>query len=568
MLLTVVCVQLIWGLVGLRESVAQNATGKDEWWRDTFIYQVYTRSFKDSNGDGVGDLNGITSKLEHLVDLGVSAVWLSPIYASPMVDFGYDISNFTAIDPIFGTIDDFTRLIARAKALKLKVVLDFVPNHSSDTHPWFVKSVQRVKPFDEYYVWKDARIVNGTRKPPNNWLSQFQGSAWEWNDQRKQYYYHQFTARQPDFNYSSTALQEEMKNVLRFWLNRGVDGFRIGAINYLIEDSHFLDEPKSSSASFLPATDPNSLKHNYTVDRDQNYDILQAWRRVLDSTNGTRKVIMTEAYTTPYFTMKFHQHGSNIPFNFNLIRNIKLSSGALGCKGVIDGYLNELPSGALPNWVVGNHDNRRTGSRLNSRWIDQINMIAAVLPGVAIIYNGDEIGMIDRPMAWNETLDPAGINAGPLNYKFKSRDSARTPFQWDNSTSAGFSSNKKTWLPVNSNYKTVNLAIQKTQPYSHYSLMKKLISLKKNPILRNGTTETTIVHYAYLAIVRRLQNQSPVVLLINVHKTLVRYDIAAFINAPDKMTVYAANSWANISVGAQVDMTNFGIDGYGAVILI
>ncbi|XP_074114432.1 LOW QUALITY PROTEIN: salivary alpha-glucosidase-like [Cotesia typhae] len=564
-MLELVIVSLILSLGCPEPASAQNGSTSGEWWRDTFIYQVYPRSFKDSNGDGVGDLNGITSKLDHLADLGVSAVWLSPIYASPMVDFGYDISNFTAVDPTFGTLADFTRLVARAKALKLKVILDFVPNHSSDKHPWFLKSVQKVKPYDEYYIWRDTKMVNDTRQPPNNWLSSFQGSAWEWNNQRKQYYYHQFTRSQPDFNYSSSALQYEMKNILRFWVNLGADGFRVSAANYLVEDSRFLDEPKSWKAPFLPAGDPDSLNHVYTADRDQSYEILQTWRKFLDSLNGTRKLIITEAYTTPYFTMKFYQDGSNIPFNFHLIRNIWKSSGALGFKRILNDYFNELPAGATPNWVTGNHDNHRIGSKLYEAWIDHINMMAGVLPGVGVIYNGDEIGMVERAMTFNETLDPAGINAGAL-YRLKSRDPSRTPFQWDNSTSAGFSSSNSTWLPVNSNYKTLNLANQKNQTYSHYAVMKKVIGLKQFPVIRNGTTEVVVINFR-VAIVRRLQNQVAV-LLMNVHKTAARHDIAAFINAPDKMTVYAANSLANISVNSAADLTDLTIGGFGAVVFV
>ncbi|XP_053594543.1 alpha-glucosidase-like [Microplitis demolitor] len=567
MLLTVVCVKLIWGLVGLRESVAQNATGKDEWWRDTFIYQVYPRSFKDSNGDGVGDLNGITSKLEHLVDLGVSTVWLSPIYASPMVDFGYDISNFTAIDPIFGTIDDFKRLTTRAKALKLKVVLDFVPNHSSDKHPWFLKSVQRIKPFDEYYIWKDAKMVNGTRKPPNNWLSEFQGSAWQWNDQRKQYYYHEFTVGQPDLNYRSTALQEEMKNVFRFWLNLGVDGFRVDAINFLVEDSRFLDEPKIPNTGFQD-TDPRTLRHIYTSDQNETYDIVASWRKLVDSTNGTRKIILTEAYTTLPYAMKYYQFGSNIPFNFIFLRNITSVSKPVDYKRAIDRYLNSIPAGYVANWVTGNHDNSRVASRFGPHRADQITMIAAILPGVGIIYNGDEIGMIDRPMSWNETIDPAGCNAGPSRYNLTSRDPARTPFQWDSSINAGFSTGKKTWLPVHSNYKTLNLQAEKTTQKSSYAITKRLISLKQNPVVQRGTTQVTAIYDAFLGIARRLPNQSPVVLIVNLYNHSMHYDVATFMNIPKQMTVYVANAAANLSIGAKINTSFLQLPGNASVILL
>ncbi|XP_074114431.1 alpha-glucosidase-like [Cotesia typhae] len=566
-MLGLVIVSLILSLGCPEPASAQNGSTSGEWWRDTFIYQVYPRSFKDSNGDGVGDLNGITSKLDHLADLGVSAVWLSPIYASPMVDFGYDISNFTAVDPTFGTLADFTRLVARAKALKLKVILDFVPNHSSDKHPWFLKSVQKVKPYDEYYIWRDAKMVNGTRQPPNNWLSEFQGSAWEWSNQRKQYYYHQFTVGQPDLNYRSSALQEEMKNVFRFWLNLGVDGFRVDAINFLVEDSRFLDEPKIPKTG-LADTDPRTLRHIYTSDQNEIYQLVSSWRQLIDSYNGTRKLLLTEAYTTPAFTAKYFQYGSNIPFNFIFLRNITSPSKPLDYKRAIDRFINLVPPGSTPNWVTGNHDNSRVASRFGSHRADQITMITAVLPGVAIIYNGDELGMIDRPMSWKETIDPAGCNAGPSRYNLTSRDPARTPFQWDATKNAGFSTGNKTWLPINSNYKTLNLATEKTLANSSYSITKKLVALKQNPIVKTGTTVVTVIYEYFLGIARRLPNQNPVVLVVNLYNHSMHADVATFMNIPKNMTVYVANAAAKLSAGTRIDTSFLQLQGNASVILI
>ncbi|XP_057336131.1 alpha-glucosidase-like [Microplitis mediator] len=544
-------------------TLAQNA---DEWWRDTFVYQVYPRSFKDGNGDGVGDLNGITSKLEHLADLGISALWLSPIYTSPMVDFGYDIANFTNIDSIFGTLDDFSRLVAKAKTLKLKVVLDFVPNHSSDKHAWFPKSVQKIKPYDEYYIWKDAKMVNGTRKPPNNWLSAFQGSAWTWNDQRKQYYLHQFAAGQPDLNYRSTALQEEMKNVLRFWTNRGVDGIRIDTIPNLIEDSRFLDEPKIPNTG-LPDTDPGTLQHIYTADQDETYDILKSWRQVLDSSNGTRKIILTEAWTSLSLTMKYYNYGSNVPFNFMFINQLNNQSSPLDFKRIIDRYLNSIPQGQQPNWVVGNHDSHRAGSRYGEQRADQIPMIAAVLPGVGVLYNGDEIGMIDRPLSWAETVDPAGCNAGPGRYNVTSRDPERTPFQWDSTTSAGFSTNPKTWLPVHPNYKTLNLAAQKSSPTSHYGITKQLVALKKDPIIRTGSTQLIVAGENVLGIVRRLDQSRTIALLINFANKPITIDASAWLNIPTSMSVLVASVGSKIAPGIRVNTAALNLPAAASVIL-
>ncbi|XP_044018104.1 alpha-glucosidase-like [Aphidius gifuensis] len=546
-------------------SAAPNPS--EEWWRDSFIYQIYPLSFKDSNGDGVGDLNGITSKLEHIADIGASALWLSPIYVSPMVDFGYDITNFTDIDPVFGNLADFSKLVTKAKSLGLKVLLDFVPNHSSDKCSWFTKSIQKIKPYDEYYIWKDAKIVNGTRQPPNNWLSAFQGSAWEWNDQRKQYYYHAFAAGQPDLNYRNSQLNEEMKNALRFWLNRGVDGFRIDTIPNLIEDSRFLDEPKIPNTG-LPDTDSGTLEHIYTYNQNETYDILKTWRAVLDSYNGTKKMFLTEAYTTLAYQMRYYEYGSNIPFNFMFMGELNNRSSAVQFKRTIDRYLDAIPAGQSANWVTGNHDQGRVASRFGLKRADQLSMMAAVLPGVGIIYNGDEIGMVNRPMSYKETLDPAGCNAGPSRYNTTSRDPQRTPFQWDSTTSAGFSTNTKTWLPINPNYKTLNLAAEKLASVSHYSIFKKLVTLKKLPVISKGTTQIILVGYNVFGVVRRQAGQSPVVLLINFNDVSTLADAASWMNVPDQMKVYVSSIGSNIQIGATVNTNRIILPAAASVILV
>jgi len=344
---------------------------------------------------------------------------MSPIFSSPQVDFGYDVSNFTNIHYEYGTLDDFDKLVAKAKSLGLKVILDFVPNHSSNEHEWFKKSVQRIKPYDEYYVWRDAQIVNGTRKPPNNWMSVFGGSAWKFHDERKQYYLHQFAEGQPDLNYKSSALQEEMKNVLTFWMNRGVEGFRIDAINHMFEDSRFLDEPPSNIPG-LPDDDYDILNHIYTKDLLETYEVLKTWRKFMDNyrlLNDT-KMILTEAYADFNLTVLYYKSGSTVPFNFMFIADLTKESIAAEFKFYIDRWINNIPNDAayVANWVVGNHDNHRAASRFGEKRADQLSMLAIVLPGVSIIYNGDEIGMVDRNFTYAETKDPAGCNAGPDRY--------------------------------------------------------------------------------------------------------------------------------------------------------
>ncbi|KOX73204.1 Maltase 1 [Melipona quadrifasciata] len=489
--------------------VAWTAAVNVNWYKNIIVYQIYPRSFKDSNGDGIGDLKGITSKLEHVADIGAKALWLSPIYTSPQVDFGYDIANFTDVDPSYGTLADFDQLVAKARKLKLKVILDFVPNHSSHEHPWFKKSIQRIKPYDQYYVWRDAKIVNGKRQPPNNWLSNFGGSAWEWNDVRKQYYLHQFAAGQPDLNYRSVALDQEMKNVFTFWMNRGVNGFRIDAINFMFEDAKFRDEPDSNRTD-VPKDDYDSLDHIYTVDQNETYDVVRSWRKLMDEhsnrTKSDPRLILTEAYTNHDNTIKYYNAGSNVPFNFMFINKLSNESTAEDFKELIEKWVKSVPKGSVPNWVVGNHDNHRVGSRFGVQRAQQITQLSMVLPGVSVVYNGDEIGMVDRNFTYAETVDPAGCNAGPTRYFLKSRDPERTPYQWNNSTSAGFSTNSKTWLPVHPNYKTLNLEDEKKVYYSPYWQFKTAASVKRQPVIARGSLKVNVYDQKLLTITRTLGN--------------------------------------------------------------
>lgn len=563
---------LILSLVALG-ALRVDAVSKDpkEWWKDSFIYQIYPRSFKDSNGDGIGDLNGITSKLDHLVDMNVSALSISPIFTSPMRDFGYDIANFTEIDPTFGTLSDFTNLTARAKLLGLKVILDFVPNHSSNEHPWFKKSVQKIKPFDDYYIWEDAKLVNGTKEPPNNWLSVYGGSAWEWNAARGQYYFHQFAVSQPDLNYRNAALNVEMQNVLTFWLDQGVDGFRIDAINTMFEDPRLLDEPRLPD-THLPTDDYDSLDHIYTKDLNDTYLVLKTWRKLIDShgkkaPKGEPKILMTEAMTTVPLTMEYYEHGSNVPYNFMFVSELNNRSRPIDYKRLIDQWMNAMPKAYLANWVVGNHNNHRAATRFGMKRADQLSMLAAVLPGIGIIYNGDEIGMEDLWLSYNDTVDPAGCNLGPNRYQLKSRDPERTPFQWDATMNAGFSTSNRTWLPVNPNYKQLNLATQKASAVSHYSIFKKLVALKKQPIMNASDMEVMVIDEDIVGVVRREPDVGIVVLLMNLSPSTVIVDARTWMNIPDQLFVYASSVHSGIPSGVNMDTTVLNLPGAAAVIL-
>lgn len=339
-----------------------------DWWETSAFYQIYPRSFKDSNGDGIGDLNGITEKLSYLKEIGINATWLSPIFKSPMADFGYDISDFFDIQPEYGTIADFEKLLARGKELGIRIILDFVPNHSSDQNEWFIKSVNRDVGYEDFYVWhKGYPDPNNSsnRLPPSNWLSAFRKSAWEWNSKRQEFYLHQFAPQQPDLNYRNPFVVETMKSVLRFWLGKGVAGFRIDAVPWLFEalpDANGVlpDEPKSGYTD--DPDDSSYLLHIYTQDLDETVDMVYQWRKVLDDyksiNGGETRVMMTEAHSTIDIVMKYYgnghgRDGSHIPFNFQMMPNINAApKTAYEIKRIIHIWLDNMPLGRTANWVV------------------------------------------------------------------------------------------------------------------------------------------------------------------------------------------------------------------------
>lgn len=341
---------------------------KKDWWETSAFYQIYPRSFKDSNGDGIGDLNGVTEKLPYLKEIGINATWLSPIFKSPMADFGYDISDFFDIQPEYGTMADFEKLLARGKELGIKIILDFVPNHSSDENEWFKKSVNRDVGYEDFYVWHDGYPDpnnSSNRLPPSNWLSAFRKSAWEWNTKRKQFYLHQFAAKQPDLNYRSPIVVEAMKSVLRFWLNKGVAGFRIDAVPWLFEslpdkNGVLPDEPKSGFTD--DPDNPSYLKHIHTQDLDETLDMVYQWRKVLDDFKsehgGDTRVMMTEAHSTIDIVMKYYgdghgRDGSHIPFNFQMLPHINPSpQNAYELVRIVKLWLDNMPLGRTANWVV------------------------------------------------------------------------------------------------------------------------------------------------------------------------------------------------------------------------
>uniref|UniRef100_A0A182QXR2 alpha-glucosidase n=1 Tax=Anopheles farauti TaxID=69004 RepID=A0A182QXR2_9DIPT len=495
-----------------------------DWWEKAGFYQIYPRSFMDSDGDGVGDLNGIASKLSYLKSIGVKAFWMSPIYKSPMVDFGYDISDYRDIHEEFGTMADFERLVEQAHALDLKVIMDFVPNHSSNLHEWFIKSENRVAGYEDYYVWQDGKInpAGGRNLPPNNWIQAFRGSAWEWSDLRQQYYLHQFTVEQPDLNYRNPKVVQEMKDVLLFWLDKGVDGFRIDAVPTLFEDTELRDEPPSGTTE--DTEDTNYLKHIYTQDLPETVEMVYEWRELIDAYQsehgGETRVIMTEAYSTldvikTYYQSSSGRLGSHMPFNFRLITEVDKDSTASDYVKVVQDWMSILSTGQVPNWVMGNHDRPRVGTRLGEERIDALNMLLLSLSGASVTYQGEEIGMTDGYVSWADTVDPAACNAGEELYEEKSRDPCRTPFQWDNTPMAGFTTGSKTWLPVGERYREVNVLLQEQAEKSHLKVYRSMMELRKSRTYQLGTVKAIAVSDSVLAVVRELTNFSTYITLAN-----------------------------------------------------
>lgn len=436
----------------------------------------------------------------------MTGVWLSPIFQSPMADFGYDISNYTAIHDEYGTIEDFEYLVQRCKQLGVKLILDFVPNHTSDESYWFKMSEANDPYYKDFYVWHPGKIncTSGKREPPSNWNSLFRYSAWQWSDIRQEYYLHQCIIKQPDLNYRSANVVKEMKDVLTFWLDKGVDGFRIDAIPYIFEtvldDGSYPDEPVSGLCSDPTAT--CYYNHIYTKDLPETFELVYSWRDHLDQYKadhgGDTRIIMTEGYTSLenkllFYGNAFGKRGAQVPFNFEMLERITSSSTPQDYKDAIDAWLDNMPKDEdyVPNWVVGNHDNHRVVNRWGLNRGDAYNIMVQTLPGIAVTYNGEEIVMTDQWISWEDTVDPQACLQDPDTYDALSRDPARTPFQWDSSANAGFTTGNTTWLPVASGYEKVNVKTERATANSHLNVFKRLTAMRRHrKVLQEGSLES------------------------------------------------------------------------------
>jgi alpha-glucosidase len=467
----------------VKGEVHQSMEQSNSWWQTGVIYQIYPRSFLDSNSDGIGDLLGITSKLDYLHWLGVDALWLSPMYPSPMADFGYDISDYTDVHPLFGTLHDFDTLLEQAHKRNLKVILDYVPNHTSGEHPWFQLSrSSRTNEKRDWYMWRDPSPDGG---PPNNWLSNFGGSAWQLDEQTGQYYLHIFDVKQPDLNWRNPDVRRAMYDVLRFWLDRGVDGFRIDVLSRMLKDEQFRDNPVNKDWKEGDSLMSRHLSQ-YTQDLPEIHEIVQEMRAVADGYD--ERVLIGEIYLPVERVVQYYGEQLDevhLPFNFQLVTTSTWEASAI--RQIVDTYEAALPSGAWPNWVLGNHDKPRIASRVGREQARAAQMLLLTLRGTPTCYYGDELGMVNVPVPLELIHDPPG-KVNPLY----SRDPERSPMQWDSSTHAGFCAAEVTpWLPVADDFQIYNVAAEQLDPRSLLMLVNRLLELRRAiPALTLGSYQS------------------------------------------------------------------------------
>lgn len=477
-----------------------------EWWRGAVIYQIYPRSFKDSNGDGVGDLQGIINKLDYIASLGVDAIWVSPFFKSPMKDFGYDISDYRAVDPLFGSLQDFDRLIARAHALGIRVIIDQVLSHTSDQHAWFLQSREdRDNPKSDWYVWADPK-ADGT--VPNNWLALFGGAAWEWEPRRKQYYLHNFLRSQPDLNFHNPDVQRQILHEVEFWLQRGIDGLRLDAINFCFHDKSLRDNPPKAEelrkGRGFTEDNPYAFQHHfYDNTQPENIAFIQSLRELLERYPGVAALGEVSSEDS-LATMAEYTAGNqrlHMAYSFELLVDtfsadyIRQTTKTLEA-GIGDGW---------PCWAIGNHD----VARVMTRWggdqppDDLAKVLTATLcslRGSVCFYQGEELGLTEADIPPEKVQDPYGITFWPM---FKGRDGCRTPIPWTSAgRHAGFSESEA-WLPLDDKHRRLSVEVQEADPNSILQAYRRFIKWRKtHPALRYGDIRFVDAAQDVLAFVR------------------------------------------------------------------
>ncbi len=451
------------------------------WWERGVIYQIYPRSFQDSDGDGIGDLEGIRQRLDYLVELGIDAIWLSPIFPSPMADFGYDVADYRGIHPLFGAMEDFQRLVDGAHRRGLRLMLDLVPNHSSDQHPWFLESrSSRDSLKRDWYIWRDPSPDGG---PPNNWISDFGGSAWQWDEPSGQYYLHAFLKEQPDLNWRNPEVRAAMLDVLRFWFEKGVDGFRIDVLWHLVKAEGLPDNPVNSS--YRPGMGEKlRLLQIHSCHQPEVHEIAAEFRALADEFG--ERLLVGEIVLPLEQLMEYYgseRPGVHLPFNFALV---EAPWDAPTIRGLIRDYEQALPPGGWPNWVIASHDYPRIAAKLGEAQARVAAMLLLTLRGTPTLYQGDELGIGRVEIPPGQVQDPKELREPGIGL---GRDPSRTPMAWDSSANAGFST-ARPWLPLHDDWRTRNLAAQRGDPDSMFSLYQSLLRLRRaEPALAIGSIE-------------------------------------------------------------------------------
>jgi len=494
------------------------------WWREAIIYQVYPRSYLDTNGDGVGDLPGITHKLDYIASLGVDIVWLSPFFKSPMKDFGYDIADYCDVDPLFGTLADFDELVNKAHRLDLKIMIDQVMSHTSDAHPWFVESrASRDNPRADWYVWADPRPDGN---PPNNWLSVFGGSAWQWDTRRRQYYLHNFLTSQPDLNFHNPDVQQAQLDALRFWLERGVDGVRMDACNFHFHDRQLRSNPPATRADNMMATDVNPYgmqSHRYDKTQPENIAFLQKIRKLLDE-YGAISIGEVGADDSLAVMADYTSGGDKLhmAYSFNLLTP---DFSAAHIRSQVEAFEARVRGGWV-SWSVGNHDSVRVmtrwgGENATPALAKLVLAMQLSLKGTPCLYQGDELALTEAEVPYEQLHDPYGIAFWP---EFKGRDGCRTPMPWDaNAPHAGFTSGMP-WLPVVAPHVQAAVSTQEEDQASPLNFARRFIAWRrKQPQLVRGDITFFDAPEPVLALRRDLEGEPPMLAAFNLSNAPVAF---------------------------------------------
>ncbi|HOH92062.1 MAG TPA: alpha-amylase family glycosyl hydrolase [Anaerolineaceae bacterium] len=526
------------------------------WWKDGIIYQIYPRSFKDTNADGIGDLAGIIDSLDYIKDLGVDAIWLSPIYPSPDKDFGYDVADYLTIDPKYGNLQDFDHLIAEAHKRDLHIIMDLVLNHTSDQHRWFVESRKSPdNPYHDWYLWRDPAPDGG---PPNNWLSHFGGPGWEYDRYLNKYYFHMFEKYQPDLNWRNPEVRAMVMKIFRYWLDKGVDGFRLDVFNAYYKDADLRDNPRKKGLARRPF---EAYEHIYDKSQPEMMDVVKEIRSILDEYPERYVVGETFLEGSTYARTFVGKDRFHAAFDFNFASrpwNAKAFGTAIQYWDALHG------DEAWPNYFFNNHDVPRSATRYTNNEDDsRLKLLATMLltvRGTPYIYYGEEIGMRDIKVARKDIQDPPGKRYWPF---YKGRDGCRSPMQWNATVNAGFGTGKS-WLPVHPNHTVRNVANQQSSPASLLNFYKALIQVRrKHPSLHAGDIQLIPVDNQYLLVyLRRLPEETSLVIL-NFSRDIQQFELP----------IKEVNEWdmvfnGNDSITSHMSETSVSLPAYGMAILV